>query len=392
MNDGICSQNVACRMNLNNFLFSGFKFSGGEDLLQFKFKMLNSIFITVAFFSALFGVLSDLGINDIGPIHSKVNYVYSFLTIMLIFFLRQSKKNYDLTAHALLIISLLTFTSALIFVPQDEFRMIWFYLLIYVAYMIHDRKSGIFYTLASIIIILTVNFFIELQLSYVAINSSIFGLLIGSFLSYTYTNKITNYENSLKQQNTSLSVLASTDYLTGIMNKRMFNDISEHYFQTAQKNHFHLTLLLLDLDHFKKVNDTYGHQAGDQLLKRFVKKLVRILNKSDIFARIGGEEFAILLSQINSNDAYILAEKIRKEIENDFITYEGQDIFVTTSIGISENKETDTEFKNIFSRADIALYQAKNEGRNKTCYIEFSNDDVHCPNPKKDNEVLNYSI
>jgi diguanylate cyclase (GGDEF)-like protein len=87
-----------------------------------------------------------------------------------------------------------------------------------------------------------------------------------------------------------------------------------------------------------------------------------------------------------------LAEKIRKEIENDFITYEGQDIFVTTSIGISENKETDTEFKNIFSRADIALYQAKNEGRNRTCYIDFSNDDVHCPNPKKDNKVLNYSI
>jgi diguanylate cyclase (GGDEF)-like protein len=373
-------------MNLNNFLFSGFKFSGSEDLLQFKFKMLNSIFITVAFFSALFGVLSDLGINDIGPIHSKVDYVYSFLTIMLILFLRQSKKNYDL------IISLLTFTSALIFVPQDEFRMIWFYLLIYVAYMIQDRTSGIFYTLASIIIILTVNFFIELQLSQVAINSGILGLVIGSFLSYTYTNKITNYENSLKQQNTSLSVLASTDYLTGIMNKRMFNDISEHYFQTAQKNHFHLTLVLLDLDHFKKVNDTYGHQAGDQLLKRFVKKLERILNKSDIFARIGGEEFAILLSQINSDDAYILAEKIRKEIENDFITYEGQDIFVTTSIGISENKETDTEFKNIFSRADIALYQAKNEGRNRTCYIEFSNDDVHCPNPKKDNEVLNYSI
>jgi diguanylate cyclase (GGDEF)-like protein len=379
-------------MNLNNFLFSGFKFSGSEDLLQFKFKMLNSIFITVAFFSALFGVLSDLGINDIGPIHSKVDYVYSFLTIMLILFLRQSKKNYDLTAHALLIISLLTFTSALIFVPQDEFRMIWFYLLIYVAYMIQDRTSGIFYTLASIIIILTVNIFIELQLSQVAINSGILGLVIGSFLSYTYTNKITNYENSLKQQNTSLSVLASTDYLTGIMNKRMFNDISEHYFQTAQKNHFHLTLVLLDLDHFKKVNDTYGHQAGDQLLKRFVKKLERILNKSDIFARIGGEEFAILLSQINSDDAYILAEKIRKEIENDFITYEGQDIFVTTSIGISENKETDTEFKNIFSRADIALYQAKNEGRNRTCYIDFSNDDVHCPNPKKDNKVLNYSI
>ncbi len=379
-------------MNINNFLHSGFKFTGDEDLLQFKFKMLNSIFIIVAFFSVLFGLLSDLGINDIGPIHSKVNYVYSFLTIMLIFFLRLSKKNYNLTAYSLLIISLITFTSSLIFVPQDEFRMIWFYLLVFVAYMISGKMSGLLSTLASIVIIVTVNFFVDLQLSQVAINSGILGLIIGSFLSNVYTNKITNYENSLKQQNSSLSLLASTDYLTGIMNKRMFNEISERYFQTAQKNKFNLTLLLLDLDHFKKINDTYGHQAGDQLLKRFVETLERILNKSDIFARIGGEEFAILLSQINSNDAYVLAERIRKEIGNDFITYEGHDIFVTTSIGISENRETDTAFENIFSRADMALYRAKDEGRNKTCYTEFSNDEVHCPHLIINDEVLNYSI
>jgi diguanylate cyclase (GGDEF)-like protein len=379
-------------MNINNFLHSGFKFTGDENLLQFKFKMLNSIFIIVAFFSALFGLFSDLGINDIGPIHSKVNYVYSFLTILLILFLRFSKKNYNLTAYSLLIISLMTFTSSLVFVPQDEFRMIWFYLLVFVAYMISSKMIGLLCTLASIVIILSVNFFVDLQLSQVAINSGILGLIIGSFLSYIYTNKITNYENSLKQQNSSLSLLASTDYLTGIMNKRIFNEISERYFQTAQKNKLSITILLLDLDHFKKVNDTYGHQAGDQLLKRFVETLEKILNKSDIFARIGGEEFAVLISQINCDDANILAERIRKEIENDFMTYEGHDIRVTISIGISENKETDTVFEDIFSRADMALYRAKHEGRNKTCYTEFSNDDVQCSHSMIDNDVLNYSI
>lgn len=379
-------------MSLDNFLYSGFKFSTDEDLLKFKFKMLNSIFIIVAFFSALFGLLSDLGINDIGPIHSKVDYVYSFLTILLIFLLRSSKKNYNLTAHSLLIISLMTFTSALIFVPQDEFRMIWFYLLILVAYMITSKTSGILYTLASIFMILSVNFYVDLKLSGIAINSAVLGLLIGSFLSSVYTSKITNYEDSLKKQNSSLSLLASTDYLTGIMNRRMFNEISEHYFQTAQKNELYLTLLLLDLDHFKKVNDTYGHQAGDQILKRFVKTLEGILNKSDIFARIGGEEFAILLSQTNSDQAYLLAERIRKEIENVFITYDGQDIFVTTSIGISESKQSDTEFENIFSRADMALYQAKNLGRNRTCYSDNSEIGANCTVSTKDDFTLDYSI
>ena len=152
-------------MSLDSFLYSGLKFSADEDLLKFKFKMLNSIFIIVAFFSALFGLLSDLGVNDLGPIHSKVNYIYSFLTIILLFFLRSSKDNYDLAAQLLLFISLMTFTSALIFVPQDEFRMIWFYLLIFVAYMVSGKRSGIIYTVASVLIILLVNLFLDLQLS-----------------------------------------------------------------------------------------------------------------------------------------------------------------------------------------------------------------------------------
>ena len=379
-------------MTLNNILYSGFKFSGDKDLLQFKFKMLNSIFIIIAFFSALFGLLSDLGINDLGPIHSKVNYAYSILTIMLIFFLRSSKKNYTLTAHALLIISLITFTSALLFVPQDEFRMIWFYLLILVAYMINSKTSAIFYTLASIVIILTTNFFVELQLSQVSINSTVLGLIIGSLLSYIYTNKITQYENSLKEQNSNLSVLASTDYLTGTMNRRMFNEISERYFQTAQKDNLSLTLLLLDLDHFKKINDTYGHQVGDKLLILFVETTKNILTKSDIFARVGGEEFTILLSQMNRKDAYDLAEKIRKEVENISIKYKGQNVFVRTSIGITQNSTTDSSFDDIFSRSDMALYQAKKEGRNRTCCAPISNDSIDCPDSTTHTETLNFAI
>jgi diguanylate cyclase (GGDEF)-like protein len=379
-------------MSLNNFLYSGFKFGEDEHLLKFKFKMINSIFIIIAFFSALFGLLGDVGINDIGPVHSKVDYVYSFLTIILIFILRSSKKYYQAVIYSLLIISLMTFTSALVFVPQNEFRMIWFYLLIFVAYMLDGKSSGIIVTIASIVIILICNLFIELQLSQVAINSGVLGLIIGSFLSYVYTNKITDYENSLKQQNSTLSVLASTDYLTGIMNKRMFTEIFKRYFQTAQKDSFSLTLLLLDLDHFKKINDNYGHQMGDKLLILFVKTIEEILSKSDIFARIGGEEFAILLSQIDSEDAYKFAEEIRKEVENITIKYEGKDISLTTSIGLAQNLETDDSCEDIFSRSDMALYQAKHSGRNQTCCSKNSDPKINCPNSIEKNTILNFYI
>ena len=354
-------------MRLDNFLYSGFRFGEDEDLLKFKFRMINSILVIVAFFTVLFGVLSDLGINDIGPIHSKVDYVYSFLSLMLVLFLRRSKNNYKTTANLLLVFSLITFTSALIFVPQDEFRMIWFYLLVFVAYMLNGTLSGILFTIASIAVILTANMFLELHLSQTAIMSSVLGLIIGSLLSRIYTNKITDYENSLQEKNAALGILASTDDLTGIMNRRIFKKVSERYFETVQRDNSDLTLLLLDLDHFKKVNDTYGHQVGDQLLIRFVEVIGPILRKSDILARVGGEEFAILLFKTDAEGAFTLAEKIRKEVESMTINCQGQDIYITTSIGIAQNRESDKAFDEIYARSDKALYKAKEQGRNQTC-------------------------
>lgn len=356
-------------MNFNNFLYSGFEFGEDEDLLKFKYKMINSILVIVTFFSVLFGALSDLGVNDIGPIHSKVDYIYGFFTFIFIFFLRLSKSNYTIIANCLLITSLITFTSALIFVPQDEFRMIWFYLLIFVAYILNGSSIGMLFTIASIAIILCSNFLLDLQLSQTAINSGVLGLIIGSFLSRFYSNKITDYEKCLQKKNADLKVLASTDSLTGIMNKRAFNEISEHYFKSAQRDNNSLTLMLLDLDHFKKINDSYGHKAGDLVLTSFVKVIESLLRKSDILARIGGEEFAILLFETQTDGAFTLAEKIRKSVKNTSNNFEGQEFFVTTSIGISQNNVIDTAFDDIFIRTDKALYQAKSQGRDQTCIL-----------------------
>lgn len=356
-------------MTLNDFLYSNFEFSEDEDLQKFKFKMINLIFLIISFSSALFAVLSDLGINDLGPIHSKVNYAYSVFTFCLIFFLRLSKENYTKAANALLIASLLTFTSALNLVPQDEFRMIWFYLLVFVAYILNGSTNGLVFTLASIVIILCSHFISDLQLSQTAINSGVLGLIIGSSLSRVYTNKINDYENSLKEKNAVLEVFASTDGLTGIMNKRVFNELSQHYFERAQRHNEDVSLLILDLDFFKRINDRYGHSVGDFLLIRFVKSIQTLLRKSDIFARIGGEEFSVLLFKTASQDALNLAEKIRLAIEQIYFTHESMRVSITTSIGISQNKATDTSFKDLFSRADKALYEAKENGRNKIFII-----------------------
>ncbi len=371
-------------MTLNNFLYSGFTFVEDEDLLKFKFKMINSILVIVALFSMLVGILSDLGISDIGPIHSKVNYVYGIFSVMLIFFLRSSKRHYKKVSNALLIASLITFTSALLLVPQDEFRIIWFYLLIFVAYILNGSASGLFFTIASLGVILSVHLFSDLQLSQLAINTSILGLIIGSFLARFYTDKISGYENSLQQKNAALHVLASTDDLTGIMNRRLFGEVSERYFETAKRDHLPLTLLLFDLDHFKTVNDTFGHQAGDLLLVRFVEAIRSFLRKSDIVARVGGEEFAVLLFETDREGAYDLAEKIRTLVESIVIEYEGRSVSVTTSIGIAQHSESDKTFDAIYARADKALYRAKEEGRNRTFCAPSEGDDPQTPFPRFD--------
>lgn len=356
-------------MNMKNFLSSGFEFSEDEDLLKYKFGILNTITLIIVIFGTLFGLLNDFGVNEIGEIHSKVDYLYSLLTLFAIVYLRHSKENYFRVTQFILAISFFTYLSALIFVPQDEFRIIWFYLLIYISYMLNDSKYGNFYTLMSILAILISNNLIDLQLSQNAINSGVLGLVIVSLLSRVYNNKFADYAQSLQDKNEALLRLASTDGLTGIMNKRSFNEVSQKDFESAQSTNKDLSLLVLDIDYFKRVNDTYGHGIGDQVLISFTETIQSVLTTSDVFARIGGEEFTILLFETSSKEAFELAQKIRKEVEQISIRYKEKNIQITTSIGLSKSEANDKTFQNFFERADKALYQAKEQGRNQVCVL-----------------------
>lgn len=356
-------------MKFYDFFYSRFTFNEDEELLGFKFRMLNVILLIVAYFAAFFGALHDLGLNDIGPIHSKVNYIYSFCLVLVLFFLHRSKANYLISVHLLLIFSLLTFTSDLIFVPQDEFRIMWFYLLVLVAFILGDSQNGIIYTVLSILIILACNYFVDLQLSQTAINSSVFGLIIGASLARVYTNRVSDYEKILHERNKNLEHFATVDGLTGVINRRYFDVLSKKYFETAQRNENNISLIIMDLDHFKKINDIYGHPAGDKILSAFAEKIDPITRKGDMFARIGGEEFAILMFDTNYKDASIFAEKICQITRDIFINCEGEKLSVTISIGVSQNRESDSGFDEIYERADKALYQAKNDGRDRVCTV-----------------------
>ncbi|MFJ3482178.1 diguanylate cyclase [Pseudomonas sp. NPDC090202] len=159
---------------------------------------------------------------------------------------------------------------------------------------------------------------------------------------------------------------AMLDSLTGLPNRRGFDQTAMDAIAEARREHKALSAMLLDLDHFKRLNDTHGHLAGDQVLSGFAEDVRRCLRESDIICRWGGEEFIILLKDTNSKGARRVAEKIRLLAEQHTYVFTGSALQVTVSLGLTELHPDDT-LLSLIARADHALYRAKQSGRNRVC-------------------------
>lgn len=160
--------------------------------------------------------------------------------------------------------------------------------------------------------------------------------------------------------------LTTTDGLTQVYNKRYFLETLEREISRCNRYSRSLCLAMIDIDHFKQVNDTYGHLAGDYVLKHLASAAKGRVRREDVFARYGGEEFSIILPEIDLEGALITGEKLRKLIEEQRFCFEDQVIPVTISIGIAQMNEGVKEATSLIGAADAKLYQAKAAGRNRT--------------------------
>ncbi len=163
-----------------------------------------------------------------------------------------------------------------------------------------------------------------------------------------------------------LRVLASTDHLTGALNRRAFQLAFRSELARCRRYGVPLSLIMLDLDHFKRVNDTYGHQAGDAVLKETSSLIRSSLRDSDIFCRFGGEEFALLLPHTGMDEAALLAERLRYAMADTPIDLGSALVPITTSVGIAALRPQTDSIDTMMRRADEALYAAKAGGRNQT--------------------------
>ncbi|MEC4990710.1 MAG: GGDEF domain-containing protein, partial [Oscillatoria sp. PMC 1068.18] len=162
-----------------------------------------------------------------------------------------------------------------------------------------------------------------------------------------------------------LEKLAITDPLTGIFNRRHFLKIAAQELNRYNRYNCYFSFLMIDIDYFKRINDTYGHFIGDEVLRTMSKAVLKSLRKVDSFARFGGEEFAILLPETNLETAKDVAERIRQNISQLVIPTAEQLVQITVSIGVTTCKLKEESLEILLQRADQALYEAKNLGRDR---------------------------
>lgn len=230
-----------------------------------------------------------------------------------------------------------------------------------VGYLIYYFGMGILQPDASILLSNRIN----------GITTTVLGILLAIILwssnvkNLKQKNFIICQQKELEKINDELQYLASHDSLTGLLNRRCFEDKVSSEILRIQRYEQESALLILDIDNFKEINDKYGHPVGDSILQGFSSLIKAELRETDVFARIGGEEFAILLINTDVEAGRRVAEKIRGLIEKETFVIDNQEVHLTVSIGVTSMDDGTENYAEIYRFADRALYRAKTQGKNK---------------------------
>ncbi len=354
-------------------LLGGARFTVDEEYFQFRFRFFYVILLFSAGSSIFFIIADYTGINHLGEMHVFMLKIHLIVIAVSLIGLYNRKHLFYIFAWPYAIVCFGVFISAMLFVPQDEIRILWFFINVPGVYLLLGRFVGVIATALSMLCIVVVNNYLAVPYSDNAIATAMVGLVYLSAFFHAYSSRSISFYRRMLEYNKELTFLANHDPLTGVMNARAYYEVCNSLIELSKRESTSFAVLFVDLDHFKKINDQHGHDAGDQVLKDVSTCLKNHVRHSDVIGRVGGEEFSIFLPNTDLIGAEQVAEKLRFEIEALMPRIHSGPIRTTASIGVAISHTPTPTMANIQRQADQAMYQAKQQGRNRVSCIDMSN-------------------
>ena len=367
---------------LNHFLPFNHYLAENEQDIKYRVAFLNNVFFFAGIVAFGMGFIrwqenALMGMFDFG---------FSGLCFALLYYLQQHKERISLLSSLALTLSFILFFAIFLLAPYNTTRSSLFFLLSASAFFLKGRKIGFFWLVFTLLSIVSGHLLFHSGTAYSHIDILTLSLyLIALFfildnyeiikeeqknrlekLNMHLEEEIQKRTIELQQTNEALQIekqslknLSSTDQLTGLYNRYKFEDLFEFERNQSLRYMTDISILLMDIDHFKSVNDTYGHNVGDTILKELALIVKTSVRSSDVVVRWGGEEFIVFTPNTTLEQAHQLAESIRRIVKSTTYSKVGQ---LTTSIGVTSFKQDDS-LKSLVQRADCALYMAKKLGR-----------------------------
>lgn len=314
-------------------------FSMGFSLLNLSRGVL--LVASVEFLVAVFA----LGLVYVVPRSQNIQ-AWSFLYLLVLF--------------GMLVLALLT--------PNLSDKVfVWFYLIPVLAHFVHGRRLGLVLSLVYLLVAWVIYYYRYYDAPQLL---ELVGLTNVIACSLVLTGGVYAYEYSREQSEEQLHRIASTDSLTGLPNRKNLREMLDYTLEESSRTNVGFSLLGMDLDYFKSVNDRYGHDVGDQVLQEVAAVMKQRLRRVDTPARWGGEEFMVLLPATDREGAAHVAETLREALAASPVRVDGDDLVITASIGIAEFPEDGGTVRELLVAADNRLYEAKNLGRDRVVVDE----------------------
>lgn len=346
-------------------LFGSVDFVESEEYQEFRYKLLIVLMVSAALVTGVFilGVISQ--VNLLGEGHPRTMVFFTLSTVALWIWLRGNPRRFKRAAWSYEVLTLVEASSALIYVSFDELRLLWFFTNVPGVFILLGVRPGWIVTILTMVGLGVGNLYLESPYSLPAMITAQMCLLYLGIFFHAYVNRSYSYFKRMRDYNERLKELATHDPLTGVLNARAYYEACDQQIRVSQRADQSFSVLFVDLDHFKRINDTFGHAAGDEVLRTVARVLRDSLRQSDLLGRIGGEEFSIFLPATDLLGAVEVAEILRQKVAACKIDIQGAPLQVTASIGVAHRDPQQPSIKAIQQRADEAMYEAKKAGRNR---------------------------